>query len=137
MASPSIVAIGTTEGGYLLSRGMDEGSWKSKGPFLKGESVNNMSFNRRTGRLFAATHTDGVFVSDDLGSSWKRSNNGLHIKKTWTIEVDAWNPSTIYVGTHYSHLFRSVDEGENWQDVAGLFSAPKRNEWEADWGFGT
>jgi BNR/Asp-box repeat len=41
------------------------------------------------------------------------------------------------VGTQYGHVFYSNDFGANWQEVSGLFTAPKRNEWGVDWGFGT
>ena len=87
--------------------------------------------------MFAATHTNGVFVSKDLGKTWKQSNDGLHVKKAWTIEFDPNYKNTLYVGTHYGHLFKSTNLGAKWEEVSGLFAAPKRNEWGVDWGFGT
>lgn len=87
--------------------------------------------------MFAATHTNGVFVSKDFGKTWKQGNDGLHVKKTWTIEFDPNYEKTLYVGTQYGHLFKSSNLGSSWDEVSGLFTAPKRNEWGVDWGMGT
>ena len=87
--------------------------------------------------MFAATHTNGVFVSKDFAKTWKQSNDGLHVKKTWTIEFDPNYKNTLYVGTQYGHLFKSTNLGISWEEVSGLFTAPKRNEWGVDWGMGT
>lgn len=131
------VGVGTSDSGLLLVSDRERKKWKRVGPFLRGESVNCIKYEPKTGRLFAATHTDGVFVSRDLGKTWKQSNNGLHVKKTWTIEFDPRDPGTVYAGTQYGHLFKSNDLGASWEEVTGLFTAPKRNEWGVDWGFGT
>ena len=131
------VGVGTSGSGLLLVSDQERKKWRKIGPFLRGESVNCIKYEPKSGILFAATHTNGVSVSKDLGKTWKQSNRGLHVKKTWTIEFDRRNPSTLYVGTHYGHLFQSKDSGATWEEVSGLFTAPKRSEWGVDWGFGT
>lgn len=131
------VAVGSKDGGRLLVSDRSRKKWKQIGPFLKDESVNCIKYEPRSASLYAATHTNGVFVSKDFGKNWKQSNNGLHVKKTWTLEFDHGNPKSLYVGTQYGHLFRSKDSGSSWEEVAGLFSAPRRSEWGVDWGFGT
>ncbi len=131
------VGVGTGEGGYILVSDSERNKWKKVGPFLRKESVNCLRYDPKSKTLFAATHTNGVFVSKDFGKTWKPRNDGLHVKKTWTIEFDPHNKNTLYVGTHYGHLYKSVDLGKNWEEVSGLFGAPRRNEWGIDWGFGT
>ncbi len=131
------VAVATEKGGYLLSSDSAREAWKQTGPFLKNESVNSVTYNPGRERLYAATLTNGVFASGDLGRTWKPINDGLHVKKVWTVEVDPKNPSRLYAGTHYGHLFRSDDAGKNWKEVTGLFTAPGRNEWGVDWASGT
>lgn len=131
------VAIGSNERALVLVSDRERKNWKKIGPFLKGESVNCLRYEPRSKTLYAATHTNGVFVSKDFGKSWKQSNNGLHVKKTWTLEFDHNSPKSLYIGTHYGHLFKSNDNGASWQEVTDLFTAPKRNEWGIDWGFGT
>jgi photosystem II stability/assembly factor-like uncharacterized protein len=76
-------------------------------------------------------------VSKDLGRTWKPINDGLHVKKVWTVEVDPKKSSRLFAGTHYGHLFRSEDAGRSWSEVTGLHTAPGRNEWGVDWAFGT
>jgi photosystem II stability/assembly factor-like uncharacterized protein len=81
--------------------------------------------------------TEGIFVSKDLGKTWRPINKGLHVRKAWTVAVDQKDPSVLYAGTHYGHLFRSTTSGASWEEVTGLFTAPKRKEWGIDWAFGT
>ena len=78
-----------------------------------------------------------MFVSNDLGKSWTPINKGLHVRKAWTVAVDPKDASVLYAGTHYGHLFHSTNGGGSWEEVTGLFTAPKRNEWGVDWAFGT
>ena len=131
------VGVGTSQGAFLLVSDSQRNKWRKIGPFLRGESVNCLKYDRKSKTLFGATHTNGVFVSRDLGRTWKQSNTGLHVKKTWTMEFDQNSKNTLYVGTHYGHLFKSNDLGKSWEEITGLFTAPKRNEWGVDWGFGT
>ncbi|TLY14768.1 MAG: hypothetical protein E6K84_01615, partial [Thaumarchaeota archaeon] len=127
--SRSVVGVGTQTGGYLLVSDSSPKGWKRVGPFLKGESVNSISFDSKNGIFYAASLTEGVFTSKDFGKTWRPSSRGLHVRKVWTIEVDPNKPANLYAGTHYGHLFRSNDGGENWSEVAGLHGAPKRNDW--------
>ncbi|MHB8568433.1 MAG: WD40/YVTN/BNR-like repeat-containing protein [Nitrososphaerales archaeon] len=136
-SSKVTVGIGTEQGGLMLISDSGRKKWKKIGPFLKSESVNCLNYDPKSRLLFAATHTNGVLVSKDFGKTWKQSNNGLHVKKTWTIEFDRTNPNTLFAGTQYGHLFKSSDSGSNWEEVSGLFKAPKRMEWGVDWGYGT
>lgn len=111
--------------------------WAKRGPYLSGESVNSLSYDVHSGGLYAATHTEGVFVSMDGGETWKQSSRGLHVRKTWTIGVDPHKEGRLYVGTQYGHLFRSDNNGASWVEVTSLYDAPHRMEWGIDWGRGT
>lgn len=132
-----VVAVGTESGGYLLYSDEERRSWRRAGPFLGGESVNNIRYCQDDGRLYAATLTEGVFVSGDMGRHWEPLNRGLHVRKVWTVEVDPGDSSKLYAGTHYGHLFSSGDRGKSWHEVVGLHRAPDREKWGIDWGFGT
>lgn len=133
----TIVAAGTTDGGYLLSSNSDRSVWRKSPRFLKGESVNSFAYNPDSGNLFAATFTEGVFRSNDLGRTWRQSSRGLNVRKVWTFGLDPREPSIMYAGTHYGHLFRTEDGGKTWDEVVGLHRAPGRNEWGVDWAMGT
>ncbi len=132
-----VVAVGTTRGGFLLTSDSSRKTWRRSSPFLKGESVNNFAYSPEEGRLYAATLTEGVFASKNLGKTWTPINKGLHVRKAWTVAVDSKDPAILYAGTQYGHLFRSADSGDNWEEVSGLFTAPRRKEWGIDWAFGT
>ena len=129
------VGVGTRDNGLLLVSDRDRKKWKKIGPFLRGESVNCIKYEPNSRTLFAATHTNGVFVSKDLGKTWKQSNKGLHVKKAWTLEFA--DPKTLYAGTQYGHMFNSIVAGASWEEDSSLFTVPKRNDWGIDWGFGT
>lgn len=131
------VAVGTTDGAYILSSDSSKRGWRKRGPSLKGESVNGFAFRPSDGSLFAATLSEGVFSSKDLGRTWKSASRGLNVRKVWTVEIDPREPTRLYAGTHYGHLFRSEDSGKTWAEVVGLHKAPKRNEWGVDWALGT
>jgi hypothetical protein len=133
----TLVAVGTTDGGYLFSSDADRSKWKKSSRFLKGESVNGFAYEPESGTLLAATHTEGVFRSSDMGRTWKPSSKGLSVRKTWTLEIDPRKPSRVYVGTHYGHMFESEDGGRSWEEITGLHAAPGRNEWGIDWANGT
>ena len=136
-SSTTLVAVGTTDGGFLFSSGPGKDKWKRTPKFLKGESVNSFAYNPDSGTLFAASHTEGVFRSTDRGRTWKPSSRGLNVRKVWTLEIDPRDSDRMYAGTHYGHLFSSEDGGRNWSEVTGLHTAPGRNEWGVDWQLGT
>ena len=129
--------MGTEEGGYLFSSDEGRRSWRRAGPFLAGESVNSVRYSPDDGRLYAATLTEGVFASESLGRRWVPLNRGLNVRKVWTVEVDPRDSCRLYAGTHYGHLFSSGDRGKSWLEVSGLHTAPGREKWGIDWGFGT
>jgi photosystem II stability/assembly factor-like uncharacterized protein len=132
-----VLTVSTESGAYILTKEKGDKKWRKHGPVLKGESVNSMAFDPKGGRLYAATHSNGVFISEDMGKRWKDTNRGLIVRKVWTGELDPRKPSRLYAGTQYGHLFKSENGGESWDEVSGLFKAPGRNDWGIDWGFGT
>jgi hypothetical protein len=128
------VLVCTEYGGYVFSK--DDKKWKMINRFLRGESVNSISHDIE-GNLYAATLTEGVFLSSDEGKTWKPVNKGLHVRKVWTVEPDPHRKHFLYAGTHYGHLFRSEDMGRSWQEITGLHKAPLRKDWGIDWAYGT
>jgi len=132
-----VVGVATVDGCYFLESDIGRKVWTKRGPYLSGESVNSLSHDVHSGALYAATHTEGVYVSRDGGRTWKQSSRGLHVRKAWTIGVDPHKEGRLYVGTQYGHLFRSDNGGASWVEVTSLYDAPHRKEWGIDWGMGT
>ena len=86
-------------------------------------------------RLFCGTEPAKLFVSDDLGESW-RELPGLrdvptvgswsfpgppHVAHAKHITVDPRDARTMYVSIEVGGLLRSRDGGETWQDVPGMY----------------
>ena len=59
--------------------------------------------------------SDTIIKSTDAGGSW--SINALSTVNVRSIKVDPQNPSTLYVATYQSGIFKSVDGGSNWIPV--------------------
>lgn len=134
--SSARIAVATKNGLYFISSYAGRRKWETDGPFLEKEDVNKVIMNDR-GKMYAATLTEGVFSSGDSGRTWEPSSRGLNVRKVWTLEIDPFDADTIYAGTQYGHIFRSGDSGSTWSEVVGLHSAPGREGWGVDWGWGT
>lgn len=62
--------------------------------------------------LFAATLYHGVFVSEDLGSSWSKTDTTIHQQVNALAIQDNW----VFAGTN-AGLYRSNDNGQTWERV--------------------
>lgn len=131
-----MLGVATKNGAYLLKSDSQRETWEVGKPYLSEENVNRI-IATPDGRMYTATLSEGIFTSDDKGKTWNPSSRGLHVKKVWSLESDPHKKGTVYAGTHYGHLFRTKDSGNNWEEVVGLHNAPERDTWGVDWGYGT
>jgi photosystem II stability/assembly factor-like uncharacterized protein len=88
--------------------------------------------------LYAGTDHGGIFDSDDAGKTWHSANHGLtdlgstavnpstgevfatgYAANIRVIATSPALPTTVYVGTDGSGVFRSADEGRTWSPVNG------------------
>jgi hypothetical protein len=134
--------VGTRKGAFLF-RTSDRVSWEIEGPFLPGEEVNHVvQDSRDPARLYAAAGTawfgPHLQASTDGGRTWKLSENGLSmkdlpgasLKRIWHIEPGAPDePGAVYLGADPGALFRSGDNGENWEMVESLTLHATREKW--------
>jgi photosystem II stability/assembly factor-like uncharacterized protein len=60
---------------------------------------------------------DGLFVSSDGGSTWAESGDGLG-SGSLELTLDPADPSVFYVEDSSSRLFRSDDQGQNWDLIS-------------------
>lgn len=130
------VAVATKNGGYVFTSDSERREWTKSKQFLAGEDLNKITRDK-SGLYYAATLTEGVFSSQNLGETWKPSSRGLHVRKVWSIAPDPLSDGTVYAGTQYGHLFRTEDYAGTWNEVTGLHNAPGREKWGIDWGYGT
>jgi photosystem II stability/assembly factor-like uncharacterized protein len=65
-------------------------------------------------RMFTAT-TDGIFRSDDRGTTWRKSGSGIP-DSDYTIKLQAAG-GILFAGTVHDAVFRSADSGETWKKI--------------------
>jgi uncharacterized repeat protein (TIGR01451 family) len=67
-----------------------------------------------------STRYDGVWVSSNKGVTW---TNVLAAAAFSAIAIDPSNPAVLYAGTPNGSIYRTVDTGATWTDVADKLSA--------------
>lgn len=65
----------------------------------------------------------GVYKSKDAGTSWEQKvkiskNTSFARADVLSMAIDKINPNILYVGTQGESVYKSTDEGENWQPLA-------------------
>ncbi|MDQ7819005.1 MAG: hypothetical protein QN173_03845 [Armatimonadota bacterium] len=131
------VWVGTTDGLYAFTSDARRLRWRRQGPYLRGLSVSHCAWDARTRTLYAATLTDGVYASRTGGRTWTALNDGLSIRRVWTVAVNPRDPDQLWAGTHFSYLFWSADRGRTWRVHPGYLEAPGKEGRYGDWGYGT
>jgi photosystem II stability/assembly factor-like uncharacterized protein len=80
----------------------------------------------------------GLEVKGITGKSWAVTEKGMELKeipdaslkRIWHIEPGAADePGVLYLGAEPGVLFRSGDNGANWEMVMGLCNHPTREKW--------
>ena len=66
--------------------------------------------------LFLTSAGDGVYISSDLGNSWKKSNSGLSNPELHLIESSGYRPGFVLTCGLSSGLYYSVNNGDSWQE---------------------
>lgn len=83
-------------------------SWKHSVNGLSAEFISNTASIGNT--LIAGTLHDGIFITEDNGINWKKSNNGFGSLEITALKV--FN-NTAYTSNNKENL-RSVDSGNTW-----------------------
>lgn len=100
------------------------GNWHV-GEELQGTEPNVVALDpSRPNRVYCGTFGKGLWVSDNAGKSWKRSE---HL--TSAITTLALNSKSIYVGTEPSRIYRSDDGGKTWNHLSELERLPSSRSW--------
>jgi photosystem II stability/assembly factor-like uncharacterized protein len=146
--------VGTQKGAFILTSdgrrdrwavsGLNFGGWEVF--HLKGSPVDS---NRIYASLFTDWFGQVIQRSDDGGSRWEPLDNefvyegatGTHqwydgtphaweFKRVWHLEPSPNDPETIYAGVEDAALFRSIDGGQTWQEIAGLRGHDSGPNWQ-------
>ncbi len=106
---PYSLIVGTSTGVYrtMLRRDPRISNW-SPTPLIY--STRAFAYDPASGILYAATESEGVYCTNDRGSSWQQLNDGLDCLKTLCIGLDSEN-GLLFIGTDGGSVWRlSLDE---------------------------
>ncbi len=124
-ASPIVFMDGTlfcVAASYGIDRSSDSGvTWTAVQLNKLGVQSNYVSSLIALGsKLFAGTDS-GIFVSADVGITWKESDSGFPLGTgDNTVLSFSIIGSNIFVGTDYTGVFRSTDSGVTWFAVSPI-----------------
>lgn len=148
------VLVGTRKGAFVMTADGKRQAWHISGPFFGGWEIYHLKGSPvDPNRLYAAPSTGwfGQVIqrSDDGGQTWAPMGNeftyaglaGTHqwydgtphpweFKRVWHLEPSLTDPDVILAGVEDAALFRSLDGGRTWQELAGLRGHGSGPQWQ-------
>jgi photosystem II stability/assembly factor-like uncharacterized protein len=79
------------------------------------------------GRAWCGTHRNGVFRTDDGGTSWR--SVGLSGQLIMAITASPAERDVVWVGTEPSEVWRSENAGKTWEQTSKLETLPSSRRW--------
>ncbi len=123
------VLVATADGIFSLSRSGPGGPWRESGRMLEGKHVGSIVVEPG-GAIFAGTHGDGLWASEDAGKSWERRDEGIASPDFFALNcVQVGNETRVYAGTEPAELYVSTDLGKHWTHLPTLRDVPSVNDW--------
>jgi photosystem II stability/assembly factor-like uncharacterized protein len=142
--------VSTRKGLFVIDRG--PGRWAVRGVSFLAENVTLAGVDPRTGGWYAALNLGHFGVklkfSPDCGATWEERAVPVYPEGETIATADGkprkpavlsllWafgfggadQPGRVWAGTLPGGLFRSDDDGRNWELVRGLWDAPQRAGW--------
>ena len=146
--------VGTRKGAFVLSADGKRKQWQVEGPQFGGWEMYHLKGSPADpDRVYASQSTAwfGQIIqrSDDGGKTWEAAGSdfryegvpGTHqwydgtphpweFARVWHLEPSLSDPDTLYAGVEDAALFRSVDGGREWQELAGLRGHGSGPNWQ-------
>ncbi|MCZ6617185.1 MAG: hypothetical protein O7E57_03555, partial [Gammaproteobacteria bacterium] len=132
-----VLLVGTKKGVFFFKMDQSRRSWQLQGPAFLGHIVHHIVVDPRDRRTILMAIRTGhlgptVFRSTDFGKSWQEARRPPAFRKAISGEIErsvdqvfylkpghATEPCVWYAGTSPEGLFRSEDDGDTWESVAG------------------
>jgi hypothetical protein len=146
----TVLAIGTRKGLWLATSSAGRTGWEVTGPHHAMNDVYAVAFDTRRDRprLLAGITSEhygpSVAFSDDLGATWQEPDHapiafpedtGAALARVWQFAPGpASTPEVVYAGVEPSAVFKSVDGGQTYELVRGLWDHPHRPQWHPGFG---
>ena len=148
------VLVGTRKGAFVLTSDGKRQSWDVSGPFFAGWEMYHLKGSPVDPNRIYASQSSGWFGqliqrSDDGGKTWTPVGNkfeyagvpGTHqwydgtprpweFKRVWHLEPSLSDPDTVYAGVEDAALFRTMDGGQNWEELPGLRQHGSGPNWQ-------
>jgi photosystem II stability/assembly factor-like uncharacterized protein len=148
------VLVGTRKGAFVLESDGKRERWDVSGPHFAGWEIYHVKGSPADPDRLYASQSGGWFGqliqrSDDGGKTWAPVGNrfeydgvpGTHqwydgtprpweFKRVWHLEPSLTDPDTVYAGIEDAALFRSVDGGQEWQELSGLRGHGSGPSWQ-------
>ena len=148
------VLVGTRKGAFTLTSDGTRKDWDVSGPHFAGWEIYHVAGSPADPSRLYASQSSGWFGqliqrSDDGGATWQPVGNkfqydgvpGTHqwydgtphpweFARVWHLEPSLTDPDTVYAGVEDAALFRSVDGGQEWQELSSLREHPSGSSWQ-------
>jgi len=148
------VLVGTRKGAFVLTSDAKRKRWDVAGPHFGGWEVYHLKGSPADPNRLYASQSSGWFGqiiqrSNDGGTTWEQVGNaftyasvpGTHqwydgtphpweFARVWHLEPSLTDPDTVYAGVEDAALFRSVDGGTTWHELAGLREHSTGASWQ-------
>jgi photosystem II stability/assembly factor-like uncharacterized protein len=129
-APESEVLVGTADGVVRLRRAAPDANWTVAERALQGKHVSAILVEPNRGVIFAGTHGDGLYESEDQGATWERRDAGLDQSDVYSLNcVEIDGELLVYAGTEPAHLYVSADLGASWRELPALRTMPSVDKW--------
>jgi photosystem II stability/assembly factor-like uncharacterized protein len=145
--------VGTRKGAWILTSDAARADWQVKGPLFLGQIINHLVADPRDPKVLMAASSTGhlgptIQRSTDGGATWSEASrppafptedpHGRAVHHTFWIEPGhASEPGVWWAGASPPSLFKSTDNGDTWEGVAGFNEHPKVTEWFPPYDGGT
>ncbi|HEX6290569.1 MAG TPA: hypothetical protein VFZ66_15375 [Herpetosiphonaceae bacterium] len=148
------VLVGTRKGAFILTADGTRDQWTVSGPHFGGWEIYHLTGSSADPNRLYASQSTGWFGqliqrSDDGGLTWTAVGNafvydgvpGTHqwydgtphpweFTRVWHLAPSLTDPETVYAGVEDAALFRSLDGGHTWQELAGLREHGAGSRWQ-------
>jgi photosystem II stability/assembly factor-like uncharacterized protein len=148
------VLVGTRKGAFVLTSDAKRERWDVAGPHFAGWEIYHLKGSPADPNRLYASQSTGWFGqiiqrSSDGGVTWEQVGNafayasvpGTHqwydgtphpweFARVWHLEPSLADPDTVYAGVEDAALFRTVDGGSTWHELAGLREHSSGASWQ-------
>ncbi|HZT07401.1 MAG TPA: glycosyl hydrolase [Chloroflexota bacterium] len=124
------VLVATANGVVALTRTGPGASWSESRRMLEGKHAASIAIEPTRGVIFVGTHGDGLWASENGGSTWERRDSGIASSNIYGLNcVQDGSEVRLYAGTEPAHLYVSADLGRSWTELPNIRKVPSVDKW--------